>query len=77
MLSALYSGLGQDVFTIDKAPEPIIFVDDIAEYNNKEGTALSDDEVDYLEELSQRLGRKLTDGEVYGFAQVNSEHCRH
>jgi phosphoribosylformylglycinamidine synthase len=77
MLSALYDGIGQDIFTIEKQPDPIIFIDDIAEYNRKEGTALSDEEVEYLEELSQRIGRKLTDGEVYGFAQVNSEHCRH
>jgi phosphoribosylformylglycinamidine synthase len=27
--------------------------------------------------LSHRLGRKLTDSEVFGFSQVNSEHCRH
>ena len=26
---------------------------------------------------SQKLERRLTDSEVYGFAQVNSEHCRH
>ncbi|MCK7537700.1 MAG: hypothetical protein MZV63_45480 [Marinilabiliales bacterium] len=31
----------------------------------------------YLENLSRNLGRKLTDGEVFGFSQVNSEHCRH
>jgi len=77
MLSALYHGIGQNIFTIEKQPDPIFFVDDIADYNQKEGTALSNEEVEYLNELSQRLGRKLTDGEVYGFAQVNSEHCRH
>src|SRR5574344_2028334 len=26
---------------------------------------------------SEDLGRKLTDSEVFGFAQINSEHCRH
>ena len=36
-----------------------------------------DQEVAYLKELSQKLGRKLTDSEVFGFSQVNSEHCRH
>lgn len=77
MLSALYEGLDQSVFTIEKEPDPIIFVEDIAAYNKSEGLALSLDEVDYLRELSQRIGRSLTDGEVYGFAQVNSEHCRH
>lgn len=77
MLFNVYQGLGQDIFTIDKSPDPIIFIEDIPKYNNDEGLALSDEEVKYLEELSDRLGRKLTDGEVYGFAQVNSEHCRH
>src|SRR5690606_17937913 len=33
--------------------------------------------IKYLEELSDYLGRKLTDSEVFGFSQVNSEHCRH
>ena len=39
--------------------------------------ALNPEEVDYLEGLSKKLNRKLTDGEVFGFSQVNSEHCRH
>lgn len=77
MLSELYNGLDQQVFTIERQPEPIIFIEDVAAYNQAEGLALSPDEVQYLEELSHRIGRKLTDGEVYGFAQVNSEHCRH
>ena len=38
---------------------------------------MSDEEVAYLNEVSQKLERRLTDSEVYGFAQVNSEHCRH
>ena len=77
MLKALYNKLEQDIFTIDKQPEPIFEIDDIAAYNEQEGLALSDDEVDYLNSVSEKMGRKLTDGEVYGFAQVNSEHCRH
>jgi len=77
MLSAFYNGLDQTVFTIHKKPDPIILIEDIATYNQNEGLALSSEEVGYLENLSRRLGRKLTDGEVYGFAQVNSEHCRH
>jgi len=39
--------------------------------------ALSDDEIKYLDQVSIKLGRKLTDSEVFGFSQVNSEHCRH
>ena len=77
MLSQKYTSLGQDIFTIDIVPEPIMEIDDIASYNQKEGLALSDEEVEYLEGLAKKLGRKLTDSEVFGFSQVNSEHCRH
>lgn len=77
MLSQKYTELNQDIFTINIQPEPIIEIDDIAAYNQKEGLALSQEEVDYLENLSNKIGRKLTDSEVFGFSQVNSEHCRH
>lgn len=77
MLQHKYSNLGQDVFDVHNIPKPIIQVHDISEYNKKEGLALSREEVQYLEELSERLGRYLTDSEVFGFSQVNSEHCRH
>ncbi len=77
MLQRIYNGLDQTLFTINKQPDPIIYIEDIAAYNTKEGLALSEDEVAYLEEVSSKLNRKLTDSEVYGFAQVNSEHCRH
>ncbi|GAA4835904.1 phosphoribosylformylglycinamidine synthase [Algivirga pacifica] len=77
MLQALYEGLDQTVFQIDLEPEPVQYIEDIDAYNAAEGLALSEDEVAYLKEVSEKLGRKLTDSEVYGFAQVNSEHCRH
>ncbi|MFT3738878.1 MAG: phosphoribosylformylglycinamidine synthase [Breznakibacter sp.] len=77
MLQRMYNGLGQAVFEINKQPDPIVYIDNVAAYNASEGLALSDDEVAYLDDLSQRLGRKLTDSEVFGFSQVNSEHCRH
>ncbi len=77
MLQRIYNGIGQDVFTINKKPDPIVQIDDIGSYNQKEGLALSQDEIDYLNSVSERLGRKLTDSEVFGFSQVNSEHCRH
>ncbi len=77
MLQAMYQGLTQDVFTIEHAPDPIFYIENIAEYNKKEGLALSAEEVKYLEELSKKLNRKLTDSEIFGFSQVNSEHCRH
>lgn len=77
MLRRMYRSIDQDIFTIRKQPDPVIYIDDIAAYNQQEGLALSDEEIAYLNELSRRIGRKLTDSEVFGFSQVNSEHCRH
>lgn len=77
MISQKYNGLGQGVYTIDVQPEAILEIDDIAAYNQQEGLALSDEEVSYLNGLAEKMGRKLTDSEVFGFSQVNSEHCRH
>lgn len=77
MLQVLYKALDQGLFTIDATPEAVRHIDDIATYNQEEGLALSQEEIDYLNEVSVKLGRKLTDGEVFGFSQVNSEHCRH
>ena len=77
MLSQKYSELNQDIYTINIKPEPVQEISDIAAYNKQEGLALSDEEVDYLNGLAEKLGRKLTDSEVFGFSQVNSEHCRH
>jgi phosphoribosylformylglycinamidine synthase len=77
MLQRLYTGLDQDIFTILKKPDPILEIKDIAAYNQQEGLALSSEEIAYLEEVSHKLGRPLTDSEVFGFSQVNSEHCRH
>jgi phosphoribosylformylglycinamidine synthase len=77
MIFQKYDALNQDIFTVDIEPEPILEIDDIAAYNNKEGLSLNEEEVAYLNDLSNRIGRKLTDSEVFGFSQVNSEHCRH
>ena len=77
MLSQKFNGLTQNIFKIDVEPESIMEVADIAAYNVQEGLALSEEEVDYLNQLSKKIGRKLTDSEVFGFSQVNSEHCRH
>ncbi len=77
MLLQKYSELNQDVFTINIEPEAILEIDDISIYNQQEGLSLSVEEVEYLENLSKKLNRKLTDSEVFGFSQVNSEHCRH
>ncbi len=77
MLQRVYQGLNQDIFTINKEPDPIVYIEDIAAYNQQEGLALSQQEIDYLDSVSKKLGRPLTDSEVFGFSQVNSEHCRH
>jgi phosphoribosylformylglycinamidine synthase len=77
MLFQKYPSLGQDLFRIDHLPEPVREIRDIKAYNQQEGLALSGEEIGYLEALSQSLGRPLTDSEVFGFSQVNSEHCRH
>ncbi|MFD2567451.1 phosphoribosylformylglycinamidine synthase [Pseudotenacibaculum haliotis] len=77
MILQKFNSLHQETFTIDIQPESIQEIEDIAAYNEQEGLALSDEEIAYLNELSERIGRKLTDSEVFGFSQVNSEHCRH
>lgn len=77
MLFQKYNGLHQDIFTINITPEPVLEIENIQEYNLQEGLALSPEEVEYLENLSKKLNRKLTDSEVFGFSQINSEHCRH
>jgi len=77
MISEKYIGLNQDSFTIDIKPEPILDIEDISAYNKHEGLALNKEEVEYLEAVSKKIGRFLTDSEVFGFSQVNSEHCRH
>lgn len=77
MLQRVYHKLDNDTFNITKTHDPIVYIDDIEKYNEEEGLALSPEEVDYLKGLGQKLGRPLTDSEVFGFSQVNSEHCRH
>ena len=77
MLQRMYKGLNQNIFTVDIKPQPIIYIENLEEYNEQEGLALSQEEMDYLKKVENDLGRKLTDSEVFGFAQINSEHCRH
>ncbi|MGC6422940.1 MAG: phosphoribosylformylglycinamidine synthase [Flavobacteriaceae bacterium] len=77
MLVVRYEKLDQSLFDVSLVPEAVRVIEDIAAYNRKEGLALSAEEVSYLEILAKELGRSLTDSEVFGFSQVNSEHCRH
>ncbi|MEG2758272.1 MAG: phosphoribosylformylglycinamidine synthase, partial [Rikenellaceae bacterium] len=77
MLYRFYDGIGQDVYNITAKVEPIIYIEDIRAYNKEQGLALNEQEVLYLEGIAKKVGRRLTDSEVFGFSQVNSEHCRH
>lgn len=77
MLQRYYNALDAHVFDVDTSRAPIRYIEDIAAYNVSEGLALSADEVEYLQGLAKRMNRPLTDSEVFGFSQVNSEHCRH
>lgn len=77
MLQRMYEGLNQEIFTVNIEPAPILYIENLEEYNEQEGLALSPEEIDYLKKVEGQLGRKLTDSEVFGFAQINSEHCRH
>ena len=77
MLQREYEGLDQGIFTINIKPEPIKYVEDLEAYNEQEGLALSPEEIEYLHGLEKQNGRPLTDSEIFGFAQINSEHCRH
>ena len=77
MLQRMYKGLNQDIFTVNIEPAPIVHIENLEEYNEQEGLALSPEEIEYLHKVEGQQGRKLTDSEVFGFAQINSEHCRH
>src|SRR5574344_1635995 len=77
MLQRMYEGLDQQIFTVKHEPEPIKHVKDLEKYNEEEGLALSKEEMDYLHTIEKQLNRPLTDSEIFGFAQINSEHCRH
>lgn len=77
MLQRLYKALDQDIFTVNIEPAPIREITNLEEYNEQEGLALSPEEIEYLHKVEGQLGRPLTDSEVFGFAQINSEHCRH
>ena len=77
MISEKFEGLNQKSFDINIEPEPILAIHDISAYNQQEGLSLNDEEIEYLNQVSKKIRRPLTDSEVFGFSQVNSEHCRH
>ena len=77
MLQRMYEGLDQNLFTVNREPESIKLVENLEQYNEEEGLALSPEEMAYLHTIEKQNGRPLTDSEIFGFAQINSEHCRH
>ena len=77
MLQRMYEKLDQRLFTVNREPEPIKLVENLEQYNEEEGLALSPEEMAYLHTIEKQNGRPLTDSEIFGFAQINSEHCRH
>ena len=68
MLNEKFESLSQSLFTINLDPKKITSISNIQEYNEKEGLSLSDDEVDYLNNISKKINRKLTDSEIFGFS---------
>ena len=76
MIYEFFDNLNQTTFNIDIEPEPINNINDISAYNIQQGLSLNDDEINYLKQVSEKIERPLTDSEVFGFSQVNSEHCR-
>ncbi len=77
MLNEKFDSLTQSLFEINIVPEKIISISNIQKFNDEEGLSLSEEEIDYLNNVSKKIDRKLTDSEIFGFSQVNSEHCRH
>lgn len=61
-----------DIFSQGSSPLEIL-----RDYNKKCGLALDESEMEYLVEVFRRQGRPPHDVELFMFAQVNSEHCRH
>lgn len=73
----------EDLFA-HHSPKPLISVDiisqpdSLAKANKTLGLALDQGEIDYLTNaFKDILKRNPTDVELFMFAQVNSEHCRH
>ncbi|PNY27855.1 Phosphoribosylformylglycinamidine synthase [Tolypocladium capitatum] len=76
-----------DVMFQDSAPSAVVVVDIFGNgkdplgvlkaYNQEKGLSLDESEMEYLVDVFKKLGRPPHDVELFMFAQVNSEHCRH
>ena len=65
MLLEEFNGLDQNLFNVKIVPENVKQIFDISYYNEKEGLALSKEEINYLDDLSKYIKRPLTDSEVF------------
>ncbi|MGZ4990865.1 MAG: phosphoribosylformylglycinamidine synthase [Methylobacter sp.] len=84
MTQTVLDGDIEPALFVQHQPQPLLRVtvveqgrDALVSANSELGLALSDDEIDYLTESFQTLGRNPTDVELMMFAQANSEHCQH
>jgi phosphoribosylformylglycinamidine synthase len=77
MLEERYRGLREDSLRVDGSPAAAFAVENIEAFDAREGLALSGDEIAFLQWSASEMGRPFTDAELYAFAQINSEHCRH
>ena len=77
MLYERFDGLDQALFTVAVSTEAVLPITDIAAYNDGEGLALESRRNPVPGGLVKKDNAPLTDSEVFGFSQVNSEHCRH
>ena len=85
MTEAVYASLDEaEALFIHHSPTEMTSVDVLGggrealqRANRDLGLALAEDEIDYLVENFQLLGRNPSDAELMMFAQANSEHCRH
>jgi len=69
---------------IHHTPKPLNYINindngisELQSFNESQGLALSNDEINYLFKYFSSENRNPTDAELMMFAQANSEHCRH
>ena len=77
LLECIYEELSASYFTSQLLPRPEKKVKDVSLYNQEAHLSLDESEVALLESYAHKLGRPLTETEVFGWAQIHSEHCRH
>ncbi|KAK0485637.1 CobB/CobQ-like glutamine amidotransferase domain-containing protein [Armillaria novae-zelandiae] len=74
---AVYQQLPSEDAIFSHNEPKLLRMDIFAQANKDLGLALSPDEITYLLDAYTSINRSPTDAELFMFAQVNSEHCRH